>query len=253
MAPANVTLTQAVEIEIFSDVVCPWCWIGERKLRAALETFDGEVTLRWRAYQLDPSATSDGTPLVDWLGRRYGGRANAERMFENVTSVAAQVGLEMKFDRAISANTRDAHRVIWLASAFGKQVEMVESLHEAHFTDGLDIGDHEVLVSRAVAVGLPEESVRGAISRGERSEASGVEALLSDESAAAVDADIERARDFGITGVPTFVFAGKYAISGAQDPATIREVLEEVRRRESTSPITLLTPGGGEVCTDERC
>lgn len=241
MGSAIVTLIHTVEIEIFSDVVCPWCWIGERKLRAALDTFDGDVSLTWRAYQLDPSATSEGTPLVDWLGRRYGGRHTALRMFEQVTEVAAQVGLDMRFEQAISANTRDAHKLIWLAGQHDRQLELVESLHAAHFTDGLDIGSAEVLVSRAVAVGLPEPAVRGA--------------LLSPDAEAAVDADIARARELGITGVPTFIFAGKYSISGAQDPATIRQVLEEVRRREAAQPqpIKLLTPTGGEVCTDESC
>lgn len=228
-----------MEIEIFSDVVCPWCWIGERKLRTALAGFDGEVSLTWRAYQLDPSAVSDGKPLIDALSRRFGGADTVRRMFAQVTGVAAQVDLDLRFDQAVSANTRDAHKVIWLAGRYGRQLETVESLHAAHFTEGLDIGSAEVLVARAVAAGLPEAAVR--------------EALLSDEANAAVDADIARARAFGITGVPTFIFAGKYQVTGAQDPAVLAEALAEVRRREAGSPITLVTPGGGETCTDENC
>ena len=239
MGSGNVTLTHTVEIEIYSDVVCPWCWIGTRKLLAALDEFDGDVSLTWRAYQLDPSATSEGVPLADWLGRRFGGRDQAMRMFQQVTGVATQVGLDMRFDQAVSANTRDAHKLIWLAGEHGVQHELVESLYAAHFTEGLDIGSGDVLVSRAVAVGLPESAVR--------------EALLSPTAEAAVSADLANARELGITGVPTFIFAGKYSVTGAQDAATLRQVLEEVRRREPTQPISLVTAGAGEVCTDETC
>ncbi|MBB5871032.1 putative DsbA family dithiol-disulfide isomerase [Allocatelliglobosispora scoriae] len=228
-----------MEIEIYSDVVCPWCWIGTRKLLAALEEFDGEVSLKWRAYQLDPSATSEGVPTAEYIGKRFGGRDQAMRMFQQVSGVAAQVGLDMRFDRAISANTIDAHKLIWLAGEHGVQHELVESLYAAHFTDGLDLGSAEVLVSRAVAVGLPEGLVR--------------EALLSPEAAAAVSSDLASARELGITGVPTFIFEGKYSVTGAQDPATLLQVLQEVRKREAKQPISLVTAGGGEVCTDETC
>jgi predicted DsbA family dithiol-disulfide isomerase len=235
MGSQNVMLTHTVEIEIYSDVVCPWCWIGTRKLLAAVKKFDGEVSLTWRAYQLDPAATSDGAPLTDYLGRRFGGRDQVQGMVRQV----AGVGLDMRFEQAISANTRDAHKLIWLAGEHRLQHELVESLYAAHFTDGLDLGSADVLVSRAVAVGLPEGLVR--------------EALLSPEAEAAVSTDLASARELGITGVPTFIFAGKYSVTGAQDPATLLQVLEEVRQREAKQPITLVAAGGGEVCTDENC
>jgi predicted DsbA family dithiol-disulfide isomerase len=233
-----------VDIEIFSDVVCPWCWIGERKLLTALEDFTGApVKVRWRAFQLDPSATSEGTPLVDWLAGRYGGVATARRMFSQVTSVASEVGLELNFDQAISANTLDAHRLIWWSASLPGEGhrEMVDALHKAHFTDGLDLGSVDDLVSVAVSLGHDPTVVR--------------EFLESPGGLDEVRQELETGREFGITGVPTFIFAGKYAISGAQDPATFREVLEEVVRRETPSPLTMLSSNGanGATCGDDSC
>lgn len=201
----------SLEIEIYADVVCPWCWIGEKRLQTALSSFDAEqVTLRWRAFQLDPSAESAGTPLVQWLGRRYGGDANARRMFANVTEVARAEGLPMDFDRAVSANTFDAHRLIWWAyDQTGDQLPLVEALHRAHFTDGLDVGSRSVLASIAAGVGL-----RGAENF-----------LRSEAGVHEVRAELASARELGITGVPTFVFNGRYAITGAQDPETLRHAL----------------------------
>jgi predicted DsbA family dithiol-disulfide isomerase len=216
-----------VDIEIFADVVCPWCWIGERKLFAALEDFTGvPVNVRWRAFQLDPSARSEGTPLIEWLSSRYGGEATAQRMFTQVRSVAAEVGLELNFERAISANTLDAHRLIWWSASLPGDAhrEMVDALHRAHFTEGRDLGSIDDLVSIAVSLGHDPSVVR--------------EFLESPGGLNEVQAELAMGKEFGITGVPMFVFAGKYAISGAQDPATLREVLDEVVRREGPAPLT---------------
>ncbi|NUR25638.1 MAG: DsbA family oxidoreductase, partial [Catenulispora sp.] len=204
-----------MDIEIFSDVVCPWCWIGERKLIQAVEGFTADtgepVNVRWRAFQLDPSATSEGQPLVEWLGKRYGGEDTARRMFGQVTSVGAEVGLDMKFDRAISANTLEAHRLIWWARSSGaNQRDMVEALHKAHFTDGLDIGSTDVLVDVAASIGHDPAEVR--------------EFLDSPGGLGEVERELETGRELGITGVPTFIFAAKYAISGAQDASAVRQV-----------------------------
>jgi predicted DsbA family dithiol-disulfide isomerase len=217
-----------VDIEIFADVVCPWCWIGERKLLAALEDFTGvPVNVRWRAFQLDPGARSEGTPLVEWLSGRYGGEATVQRMFTQVRSVAAEVGLELNFERAISANTLDAHRLIWWSASLpgDGHREMVDALHRAHFTEGRDLGSIDDLVSVAASLGHDPSVVR--------------EFLESPGGLNEVQAELAMGKEFGITGVPTFVFAGKYAISGAQDPATLREVLDEVVRREGPTPLTV--------------
>lgn len=226
-----------VQIEIYSDVVCPWCWIGEQRLLKALDGFAEPVTLTWRAFQLDPSAESG--PLVEWLGRRYGGEANVRRMFTQVTEVGKGEGLTMDFDRAINANTFDAHRLIWWSGQRGEQRPMVEALHRAHFTDGLDIGDRAVLAAVASGLGHDEQEMRTL--------------LDSTEGVAEVRGELAMGRELNITGVPMFVFAGKYGISGAQDPAALREVLDEVRRREGASPLTVLPTPRGAVCDDDSC
>lgn len=194
-----------VEIEIYADVVCPWCWIGERRLFKALAGRD-DVSVRWRAFQLDPTSASVGQPLVEWLGRRYGGEDNAHRMFDRVTQVARGDDLILNFDKAIAANTFDAHRLIWKADESGVQKEMVEALHKAHFTDGLDIGSPDVLSSIAFDLGVPDIAA-------------------TDEGVDEVRAELELGRELGVTGVPMFVFNGRYALSGAQDPDTFREAL----------------------------
>jgi len=217
------TLPKGVEIEIYADVVCPWCYIGKRRLEQALASYDGEVTLRWRAFQLDPGAPHEGMPLVRWLGARYGGEDRARQMFARAAAVGASVGLRLDFERAIAGNTLDAHRVIWFAGTPGAvpfgagpdtQAHVVEALHRSHFTDGLDLTDHEVLTAVADEVGLDPDRVR--------------RMLGSDEGVAEVRAEMATARQLGVTGVPTFVFAGRYAVSGAQEPETLRQVLAEL-------------------------
>jgi predicted DsbA family dithiol-disulfide isomerase len=208
-----------VRIEIYSDIVCPWCYIGKRRLEQALEAFDEAVTLRWRAFQLNPSATS-GLPLLESLARMFGGPERAQQIVARTVGVAESVGLDLHFDRAVTANTFDAHRLSWFAVPSGKQPELVEALHRAHFTEGFDVSSHPTLVSIAESVGV-----------------AGAEEFLGSEAGVAeVRAELAVAREAGVTGVPTFVLAGKYAVTGAQDAAVLRDVLAEVRRRESETP-----------------
>jgi predicted DsbA family dithiol-disulfide isomerase len=221
----------AVEIEIYADVVCPWCYLGKTRLEAALATYDGEVTVRWRAFQLDPDTPHECQPLLAWLGRRYGGLERARQMVAHVTEVAAADGLELDFERAVIANTFHAHRLLWFADqpetvVFGAgpdtQSELAEALQRAHFTLGRDIGSVAELVDVAAEVGLDPERTH--------------QFLTSNEGTADVRAQIAHAHDVGITSVPTFVFEGRYAVTGAQDLATLRSVLQEVARREGMAP-----------------
>jgi predicted DsbA family dithiol-disulfide isomerase len=230
-----------VEIEIYSDVVCPWCWIGEKRLLKALEGSAEPVNITWRAFQLDPTSQSNGEPTLRALSRKFGGEQRVRGMFAHVTEVAKGEGLTMDFDHAITANTRDAHRLIWWAGQRGDQRPMVEALHAAHFSHGQNIGSIDVLAAVAGGLGHDEQEV--------------LDFLKSDAGVPEVDAELSGARELGISSVPTFIFAGKYSISGAQDPATIREVLDEVRRREAASPITPLVPSArqGEACEDDTC
>jgi predicted DsbA family dithiol-disulfide isomerase len=209
----RTALPTSVEIEIWSDVVCPWCYIGKTRLEQAVAQYPGEVSLRWRAYQLDPTTESTGAPLVHALAHKFGGPDRARQMFARTTSAAAGDGLELRFDDAVNANTFDAHRLIWFAAQHGKQAELVDALHAAHFTGGLDIGSRPVLAKIAADHGLDATAF-----------------LDSDAGSAEVAADIQEAAELGVTSVPTFVIDGKYAVSGAQPVEVFTQVLAEVDR-----------------------
>ncbi|MGN9812003.1 DsbA family oxidoreductase [Micromonospora sp. BQ11] len=211
-----------MEIEIYADVVCPWCYIGKRRLEQALESYDGEVTVRYRPFQLDPSPVPEPRPLVDALADKFGGRDRARQMFGQVTEVAAGVGLKLDFDRALAANTFDAHRLVSWATDQGRAADMVDALYRAHFTDGIDVGSREALAALASGIGLDGAEAR--------------RFLDSDERVSDVREDLAAARQLGVTSVPTFVLAGRYAVTGAQEPETLLAALTEVHRRESDTP-----------------
>lgn len=228
-----------MQIEIYADVVCPWCYLGKRRLEAALarSPFAADAVLRWRPFQLDPDAARTSVPLMASLARRLGGVEHARAEARRVTGIAAAEGLRFDYDRAIAANTFDAHRLLWFAdqpeSVFAgggadTQPELVEALHRAHFSHGLDIGDPDVLVDLAEEVGLDPERV-GRL-------------LRSREATADVRGQLARAHDLRITSVPTFVFAGTYTVTGAQDVRTMAAALEEVARRERFAPSTAFVP-----------
>ncbi|HEY1487164.1 MAG TPA: DsbA family oxidoreductase [Micromonosporaceae bacterium] len=227
-----------MDIDVYSDVVCPWCYIGKRRLEAALSRYDGDVKITYKPFQLDPSTPTDGRPLLDWLGPKFGGAARAREMTAHTSSVAAADGITMDFGKAIIANTFNAHRLIWFAGdEHGAAV--AEALHKAHFTDGLDIGSFAVLTSVAASVGLDADAVRAFL-----------------DSSAGVDevsAEIAEAHDLGISSVPTFVFAGKYAVSGAQDPDLLLQTLQEVARRESATAVLQPIGADGQSCDDDSC
>ena len=153
------------------------------------------------------------------LAAKFGGPARAEQMFGHVTAVAAADGLTLNFDRAVAANTFDAHRLIAWAAGQGRQRQMLETLQRAHFTDGEDIGARPALARLAGSIGLDE--------------AAALAYLGSQAGVNEVSADIAVARELGITSVPTFVIDGKYAVQGAQEPAMLREALNEIARREA--------------------
>ncbi|MGR6316394.1 DsbA family oxidoreductase [Micromonospora soli] len=210
-----------MEIEIYADVVCPWCWIGKRRLEQALESYDGEVTVRYRPFQLDPTPVTEPKPLIEALGAKFGGRDKAEGMAAHVTQVAAGAGIEMHFDRAVAANTFEAHRLVRFAAERGRSAELVERLYRAHFQDGIDVGSKDALVKLAAEVGLDEAETRGY--------------LESNVGRREVAADLTAAHQLGVSSVPTFVLAGKYAVTGAQEPEVLLAALREVEQRESAA------------------
>ncbi|MCG5453539.1 MULTISPECIES: DsbA family oxidoreductase [Micromonospora] len=210
-----------MEIEIYADVICPWCYIGKRRLDEALASYEGEVTVRYRPFQLDPSPVTQPLPLVQALAGKFGGPERARQMVDHVTQVAAADGLRLDYDRAVIANTFDAHRLVSWATDQGRAAEMVEALYQAHFNNGVDVGSREALATLAGEIGLDAADAR--------------RFLDSDERVSDVAADLAAARDLGITSVPTFVLAGKYAVSGAQEVQTLLAALAEVEQRESAT------------------
>jgi len=222
-----------VDIQVWSDVVCPWCYIGKKRLEKAIAEFPGDVTVTFRAYQLDashpttPPTTHDRTEgsapapvrTKDAMAAKFGGPERAEQMFAHVTAIAAGDGLHLDFDRAIAANTFEAHRLIVWAAGQGRQSEMLDALQQAHFVKGIDIGSRAALAEVAGSIGLDP--------------AAALAYLASPAGTEAVNTDLREAQELGITSVPTFVIDGKYAIQGAQEPATILSAFEEIARRES--------------------
>ncbi len=229
-----------MRIEIWSDVVCPWCYIGKRRLESALADFPHEVEVVWRSFELDPGSPAVATETVaEHLGRKYGGGpAAGQRMIDDVEAVAAEVGLIFRLGEAKRVNTVDAHRLLHLASVEGLQAGLEEALFSAYFTQALNVGDHDVLRTLAAGVGL---------------DAGRVDAVLAgQEFRDAVYADIEQAQAYGATGVPFFVVDRKYGISGAQPVEVFSQVLNRAWA-DSHPVLQMAEPAGGEVCGPDGC
>ena len=205
-----------MHVDIWSDVVCPWCYLGKRQFEQALDRFPhrSEVEVVYRSFELDPSAPPGVTrPTVEVLATKYGmGPERAREAQGQMEQRAAQQGLTFHLEGQRSGNTRDAHRLLQLARARGKQAELVERLHRAHFTDQASVFDQSSLAGLAAGVGLDQDEV--------------LAVLAGDGYGDAVDADEEMARSLGATGVPLFVIDHRYGISGAQPAETILQVLE---------------------------
>ena len=202
-----------VTVDVWSDVVCPFCFLGDTLLAQAVERSGRPVEIRYHSFQLMPELPAGpGRDVVEVLVDTKGvSREQAEAMNAQVAARAATVGLDLRFDRALVANTRDAHRLLHLAARHDLQPAMAQRLFRAYFTEGLDLGSLDVLVDLAAEVGLDAAEAR--------------RVLASDELADAVDADIAWARGLGISGVPFFVLDGRYAVSGAQPPEVFDQAL----------------------------
>src|SRR5258708_26824502 len=145
-----------MEIDIYSDVICPWCYIGKRRLEQALESFAGDVPIRYRPFQLDPTPVAEPVLFLDNLAAKVGGPARAKQLTAGAIAAAAGAGIDFRYDRAVKANTFDAHRLIWFATSRGLAAETVEALYRAFFIDGVDVGSHAALAALAAGVGLDE-------------------------------------------------------------------------------------------------
>jgi predicted DsbA family dithiol-disulfide isomerase len=202
----------ALTVEIWSDVVCPWCYIGKRRFEAAVERFDGEVEVVWRSFELDPTAPAVREhTATEHLAAKYGMSVEqAEASHAQMTALAAQEGLEYHFERARGGNSFDAHRLVHLATAHGKQDEAMERLMRGYFTEGVAIGDREALIALAAEIGIDARA-----------------ALQGDDYADAVREDEALAQRIGIQGVPFFVLDRRYGVSGAQPADVLLQALEK--------------------------
>ena len=229
-------------IEIWSDVVCPWCYIGKRRLEQALASSPAgrDVDIVYRSFQLDPSAPTEPTQTVaEHLGEKYGGGPEVGRqMVDRTESVAAEVGLPFRLAEAKRANTFDAHRLLHLALAESPDVQarLKEHLLAAYFLRAQNVADHQVLLAAATEVGIDEVAAK--------------EVLAGDAYADAVEHDIREAAALGATGVPFFVVDRKYGVSGAQPVEVFTQVLD--RAWQEARP-ALDVVGGDDACGPDGC
>jgi predicted DsbA family dithiol-disulfide isomerase len=216
-----------VTVEVWSDVVCPWCYIGKRKFASGLAQVEAELAeagvdvvfdVSYHPYQLDPTAAPGAAgPVLDAYAKKFGGAERAAAIIANVSERAAEVGLDFRMDRALRANTLLAHRLIWMAGQPDSPIAqdaVKERLLRAYFHDGANIGDPDVLADCAAEVGFDRDEVH--------------EFLASGRGTDEVRAELDRASDSGITAVPTYVVNGRWAIPGAQEPETFAQVLRKM-------------------------
>lgn len=229
-----------MQVEIWSDVVCPWCYVGKRRFESALGRFAhaDAVAVTWRSYELDPAAPPQrSVSAVAHLAAKYGvTQAEAQRMHDRMTAVAADEGLAFRLDRARGGNTFDAHRLLHLARDRGLQGALKERLLSAYLTEGAAIGDRAVLAQIAADAGLDGAEARAV--------------LASDAYADAVRRDQSDARALGISSVPFFVVDRAYGTSGAQPPETLLDLLEQVW---ANSPVSAATGPAGDACDEDWC
>ncbi len=210
LAPVKARLT----IEVVHDLVCPWCFLGVRRLQRTLRRRpDLLFELSWRPFLLNPDMPRAGMSRPDYLVRKFGGEDRARRLYVSISEIGRAEGVLFRFDRIRrTPSSVDAHRLVRFASRHGRASEAAGALFSAHFTDGLDIGDNETLVGIAASVGLDAPSVRAF--------------LRSEQGGDAVHADNLRAHRLGINGVPCFIIDGRHAIAGAQEPEVIERLLD---------------------------
>ena len=232
-----------MKVNIWSDVRCPFCYIGKRKFELALEKFPHkeQVEVIWRSFELDPSLkTQQDVNIYDYFSKAKGiSQAQAKQMFSNVTDIAKEVGLDFNLDQSIVANSFNAHRLIQLAKSKGLGNEIEEALFIIHFMEGRNIDDQETLLKTGISIGLDAKEVR--------------EVLETNAFEPEVKQDEETARSIGVSGVPFFVFKDKYAVSGAQSPETFLQVLEKSWQEfeDENKPINIAEGPG--CSTDGTC
>ena len=235
-APVQETprVASVVDIEVFSDVVCSWCYVGRRRLARAAELLAGkhEIRVTWKPYQLNPWMPPEGMDRAEYRRMKFGSAERSSGMDGRLREAGQSEGIELAFEKiARTPNTLQAHRLIWLAGQRGRQIEMVDALFQAYFTDGKDIGDNAVLAEVAASVGLDAEDVG--------------RFLANDEGLAEVEEEEQLGRSLGIDGVPFFLLADKYGVSGAQPAEVLANVIERVVELEAEERRQLIPVGLG--------
>ncbi len=236
-----------LKVEVWSDIVCPFCYIGKRNYESALAEFEhkDKVELKFKSYQLDPNFVQDSTQKHNYrqgLAQKYGrSLEEIDKMIEQMTDSANAVGLNFDLDNAIQFNTFDAHRVLHLAEEKGVGNQLKEALLKAYFIEAKDLGNKEVLKSEALKLGLSSDDIE--------------KALTDDQYAYMVRQDIQEASNLQISGVPFYVFDRKYGVSGAQPPAVFLDTLRKTYAEwTGKSGITLENTSEGMSCdTDGNC
>lgn len=230
-----------VDIEVFSDVVCPWCYVGRQRLARATELLaeTHEIRVTWKPYQLNPWMPPEGMDRAEYRRMKFGSAERSSSMDGRLREAGRDEGIDLAFEKiARTPNTLQAHRLIWLAGQRGRQIEVVDALFKAYFTDGLAIGDNAVLAALATAAGLDADEVTSF--------------FANEEGLAEVEAEEQAGRSLGIEGVPFFLLAGKYGVSGAQPADVMVNVIERVVELEAEAKRTLIPIGvtaEGAACT----
>ncbi|MEY4025806.1 MAG: hypothetical protein RL438_1319 [Actinomycetota bacterium] len=215
-----------MRIEIFSDVICPWCFIGKRRFETAISRIrargvDVDVEYVFRPFQLDPSAPTDSpTPVKDAYAKKFGGQEKATEILQHVTSVAAQDNITFNMDIAVRANTFLAHRMLGYAlkkHGAAVQIELKEKIMDAYFTNGRNIGEVSVLADCAESVGIPRQDA--------------ITFLESDSLVSEIRSEIAEATEYGVTAVPTFIIDGQWSVPGAQDVEMFERIIERILER----------------------
>lgn len=232
-----------MKIQVWSDYVCPFCYIGKRELEIALKEtgFASQAEVEFKAYQLDPNTpVGIEETMHEALAKKYGTTPDAmNQQFDGITARAAEVGLEYHFDKMHPENTFKAHRLAKYAATVGKEKEMTERLLYAHFTENKRIGDKAVLVALAKEVGLEEDAVKAA--------------LQDERFAAETLVDMQEAQQIGVRGVPFFVINDKYAISGAQPNDVFTKAIQQVAEEENLKPALKMFGDDSASCDGDNC
>jgi protein disulfide-isomerase len=243
----NATNSPKMKVEVWSDIMCPFCYIGKRHYEAAIQQFadSNRIEIEWKSFQLDPSIPKNPenkNNVYKYLADRKGmSEAQSRKMHDNVVEMAKQAGLNYNFDKAVIANSFDAHKMIQLAKTKGLGDEAEERLFRAYFIEGMDFGDAATLVKIGQEIGLQANDIEAA--------------LVSEELAKKVNADVAEAAQLGIQGVPFFVFNRKYAVSGAQPTEAFLQTLEKsFAEWEKANPKSAFEVIEGPVCKpDGKC